>query len=262
VDSAQFNIEQLIHAGVSTDLFEEKEATLDPVDENLIQELAVIGLQSYNGLKNHPEFLNYLAHISPLRFYSETNIASRPSKRTASSRINLNDLRAIPFVGAWSQLKQNIAGYYGVGAALEKLDKEGKFASVKQLYTSSLFFKTLMDNCEMAMKKCYFPLTEYLANDPRYGELWRMLFSEYELTRRYLLQLSGKTELMADYPVESLSIQMRERIVLPLTTIQQYAMTRIRIIEEHMSKDPMKEVYEKLVVRSAFGIVNAGRNSV
>ena len=262
VDSAQFNLEQLIHAGVSTELFEEKENTLDPHEEELIEELGEIGLDSYNKLKNHPEFLNYLSHISPLRFYSETNIASRPSKRSASSRINLNDLRAIPFVGAWSQLKQNISGYYGVGTALEKLDKEGKFALVKQLYGSSLFFKTLMDNCEMAMKKCYFPLTEYLSNDPRYGELWRMIFSEFELTRRYILQLSNKTELMADFPVESMSIQMRERIVLPLTTIQQYALMRIRTIEEHMGKDPMKEVFEKLVVRSAFGIVNAGRNSV
>jgi len=262
VDSAQFNLEQLIHAGVSTELFEEKENTLDPNEEELIEELGEIGLDSYNKLKSHPEFLNYLSHISPLRFYSETNIASRPSKRSASSRINLNDLRAIPFVGAWSQLKQNISGYYGVGTALEKLDKEGKFSQVKQLYGSSLFFKTLMDNCEMAMKKCYFPLTEYLSNDPRYGELWRMIFSEFELTRRYILQLSNKTELMADYPVESMSIQMRERIVLPLTTIQQYALMRIRNIEEHMGKDPMKEVFEKLVVRSAFGIVNAGRNSV
>ena len=262
VDSAQFNIEQLIHAGVSTELFKEKEVTLDPEEEGLLQELAQIGLKSYNELKNHPEFLNYLSHISPLRFYSETNIASRPSKRTATSRINLNDLRAIPFVGAWSQLKQNISGYYGVGTALEKLDKEGKFPSVKQLYSSSIFFKTLMDNCEMAMKKCFFPLTEYLANDQRYGEFWRMLFSEYELTRRYILQLSNKSEIMADYPVESMSIQMRERIVLPLTTIQQYAMMRIRKIEERMAKDPMKEVYEKLVVRSSFGIVNAGRNSV
>ena len=262
VDSAQFNIEQLINAGVSTELFGQRECTLRPEEENLIQELSEIGLKSYNDLKNHPEFLNYLSYISPLRFYSETNIASRPSKRSSSSRINLNDLRAIPFVGAWSQLKQNISGYYGVGTALEKIDKEGKFAAVKQLYQNSLFFKTLMDNCEMAMKKCYFPLTEYLADDPHYGEFWRMLFSEFELTRRYLLQLSGKTELMADYPVESLSIQMRERIVLPLTTIQQYALKRIRTIEERMAKDPMKEVYEKLVVRSAFGIVNAGRNSV
>ena len=262
IDSAQYNIEQLIHAGIWNDLFSEREVTLQPEEEKILRELSEIGLQSYIKLKNHPAFLDYLSHISPLRFYSETNIASRPSKRSNSGRLNLNDLRAIPFVGAWSQLKQNVTGFYGVGTALEQLDKSGRFSAVRELYQHSLFFKTLIDNCEMAMKKCFFPLTEYLSADPRYGELWNMVYSEYELTMRYIFQLSGKSELMADYPVEQLSIQMRERIVLPLTTIQQYALIKIRRLEEHMAKTEMKEVYEKLIVRSAFGIVNAGRNSV
>ena len=88
-----------------------------------------------------------------------------------------------------------------------------------------------------------------------------MIFKEYELTQHYLFQLSGKTELMADYPVEQLSVQMCERIVLPLTTIQQYAMDKIREMEEHMQSPASKENYEKLVIRCSFGIINAGRNS-
>jgi phosphoenolpyruvate carboxylase len=66
---------------------------------------------------------------------------------------------------------------------------------------------------------------------------------------------------MADYPVEQLSIQMRERIVLPLSTIQQYAITQFQKIETGLSNSPMKEVYEKLIIRSSFGIINAARNS-
>jgi phosphoenolpyruvate carboxylase len=88
-----------------------------------------------------------------------------------------------------------------------------------------------------------------------------MIFQEYELTRRYIFQLSGKNELMHDYPVEQLSIQMRERIVLPLTTIQQYAMARIRQLEEQQAPAQHKEIFEKLVMRCSFGIINAGRNS-
>jgi len=64
---------------------------------------------------------------------------------------------------------------------------------------------------------------------------------------------------MSDYPVEQLSIQMRERIVLPLTTIQQYALTHLR--EEPMLSEENKNILERLVVRSSFGIINAGRNS-
>jgi phosphoenolpyruvate carboxylase len=66
---------------------------------------------------------------------------------------------------------------------------------------------------------------------------------------------------MADYPVDQLSIQMRERIVLPLVTIQQYAITRVREMEEALTQPPVKNVYEKLVMRCSFGIINAGRNS-
>ena len=88
------------------------------------------------------------------------------------------------------------------------------------------------------------------------------IYKEYELTQRYIFQLSGKNELMADYPVEQLSIQMRERIVLPLTTIQQYAIAQVREIEEQMVNTPVKATYEKLVIRCSFGIINAGRNSV
>lgn len=261
IDSAQFNIEQLLNAGIINDLFSTKEKTLNPEEEQLLMELSRDSLEAYNSLKNHPDFMNYLSHVSPLRFYSETNIGSRPAKRGSGSKLSLKDLRAIPFVGAWSQLKQNVTGYYGVGTALQAMDKKGRLGEVKKLYQQSMFFKTLMDNCEMAMKKCYFPLTEFLAQDPRYGEIWNNINQEYELTQRYIFQLSGKRELMADYPVEQLSIQTRERIVLPLTTIQQYALTRIRELEEAQAPAQHKEIFEKLVIRSAFGIINAGRNS-
>jgi phosphoenolpyruvate carboxylase len=88
-----------------------------------------------------------------------------------------------------------------------------------------------------------------------------MIYKEYELTQRYIFLLSGKNELMADYPVEQLSVTMRERIVLPITTIQQFAMTRIRQMEEQMAQPQHKEIFEKLVIRCSFGIINAGRNS-
>jgi len=109
----------------------------------------------------------------------------------------------------------------------------------------------------MAMQKCFFPLTRFLADDEIYGELWRKIYEEYELTKHYLLLISGKNELMQDYPVEQQSIQMRERIMLPLLTIQQYALTKLR----ESAEPDAKNSYEKLIIRCSFGIINAGRNS-
>jgi phosphoenolpyruvate carboxylase len=261
IDAAQYNIEQLIHAGISNDLFSNKHITLEEGEEALLQELADESFNSYTMLKNHPDFMDYLIHISPLKFYSETNIGSRPAKRGGTGKINFEDLRAIPFVGAWSQLKQNVTGYYGVGAALEKLDSEGKMNELKKLYQSSLFFKTLIDNCEMAMKKCFFPLTEYLSKDDKYGEIWNLIYKEYMNTEKYLFQLTGKNELMAEYAIEQQSIGMREKIVLPLVTIQQFAISNIREMEKELVTGNIKDTYEKLAMRCSFGIINAGRNS-
>jgi phosphoenolpyruvate carboxylase len=88
-----------------------------------------------------------------------------------------------------------------------------------------------------------------------------MIRREYDLTKEYITKLSGHSELMANYPVDQLSIQMRERIVLPLLTIQQYALTKIREFDEQLVQTALKETYEKLVMRCSFGIINAGRNS-
>jgi phosphoenolpyruvate carboxylase len=257
IDSAQYNIEQLLNAGISNDLFSSKENTLSRSEEKLLKQLSADSYTSYLQLKNNPVFVEYLAEISPLRFYSDTNIGSRPTKRGKASTLTLNDLRAIPFVGSFSQMKQNVSGYYGVGTALKKAEAAHKWKNVQSLYKNSLFFKTLIDNCEMAMMKCYFPLTQYLSDNPRYGKMWNMMHHEYHLTVEYIKKLSGHDTLMADYPVEHSSVEMRERIVLPLATIQQYALMQIR----DPKNSSFREKYEKLAMRCSFGLINAGRNS-
>ncbi|MFD2245092.1 phosphoenolpyruvate carboxylase [Pontibacter ruber] len=260
VDAAQFNLEQLLHAGLGNTLFDRKVPTLTEDENQLLQELAEESYTAYTELKNHPVFLEYLNYVSPLRYYGEANIGSRPSKRKAG-KLNLDDLRAVPYVGSWSQLKQNLPGYYGVGKALETLHQRGRWPELQELYKRSLYFKTLLDNCEMAMKKCFFPVTAYLADHPKYGSLWKQIYEEFERTKKYVLLLAEATSLMADKPLDELSINLRQRIELPLITIQQYALARIRSLEEQDPQHPGKQVYEKMVVRCSFGIINAERNS-
>ena len=261
IEAAQFNMEQLMNAGISNTLFSSRLSTLEKYEEELVSALAEISFNTYVDLRKSPGFMDYLVHTSPLRFYGETNIGSRPAKRGGSSKLTLKDLRAIPYVGSWSQIKQNVTGFYGVGTALKQMEDSGRWKEVLDLYKNSLFFKTLMDNCEMVMTKSFFPLTAFLADNPVYGPIWKKIHAEFELTRKMVLNLSGQAELMSDYPVERMSVLMRERIVLPLTTIQQYAISKLRYMEEQVIDQPVKPKYEKLVMRCSFGIINAGRNS-
>ena len=113
----------------------------------------------------------------------------------------------------------------------------------------------------MSLTKSFFKLTAYMKEDPEYGEFWQLIYKEYELSKLLILKLSGFKELMENEPANKASIEIREKIVLPLITIQQYALRKIKDIERgDLSKSELK-IYEKMVTRSLFGNINAARNS-
>ena len=228
----------------------------------ILDKLANISYKAYTDFKDHPMFVPYLEHVSTIKYYAKTNIGSRPSKRgSADAKFDFSSLRAIPFVGSWSQLKQNVPGFYGVGTALKYYSDRKEFSKIKNLYKSSPFFRTLISNSMMSLTKSFFKLTAYMKNDPQYGEFWLLIYNEYKLTKKLILRLSGFDHLMQNEPANKASIQTREKIVLPLITIQQYALRKIKDIENgnHPKKD--LSLYEKMVTRSLFGNINASRNS-
>ncbi len=257
IDSARFNMEQLINAGIVSALNQESGDTIDENGKALIENMANESYRYFMDLRGNPLFLPYLEHLSPLKLLSEINISSRPVKRNSGTELKLEDLRAISFVTAWSQLKQNIPGFYGVGTALKKMEDEGRFADLQSLYRQSSFFKTMIDNCMMSMSKSNFNVTANLADDPTYGEFWTMLKNEYELTCALLLKLSDTKVLMEEAPVERQSIALREKIIMPLVVIQHYALQQLYY---HDLNEEETDLYNKLVIRTVYGIVNAGRN--
>lgn len=262
IDSSQYNIEQLLSAGISNELISNANNIMTKSDTEIMNDLASTGYKAYVDFKNHPMFLPYLQRMSTLKYYAKTNIGSRPSKRSKSKEFNFSDLRAIPFVGSWSQLKQNVPGFFGVGTALKKYEDNGEFDKLKQFYQNSGFFKTLIKNSMMSLSKSFFPLTEYMAKDKEFGEFWKIIHKEYQTTKRLILKLSDYTQLMQKNPVGKASIDMRENIVLPLLTIQQFALHIIQKLQkEENVNDDLLNVYEKMVTRSLFGNINASRNS-
>lgn len=254
-EQAKYNFEQLLTAGVENDVFKNSKKDLTEKERKLIIELADISYKKYSDLKAHPMFVPYLQEMSTLEYYGKTNIGSRPSKRGGDSELKFEDLRAIPFVGSWSQLKQNVPGFFGFGFAMEEMKKQGRFEEVRDLYKGSDFFKTLVLNSMMSMNKSYFPLTYYIKSNPKFGAFWNVLFDEYNLSKDIMLELTGFKLLQEEDPLSRKSVKIREKIVLPLLSIQQYALMKIQKGEGN------KEAYEKLVTRSLFGNINASRNS-
>ena len=257
-ESAQFNMEQLITAGLENLLLDDDSKILQPNERQLLEELSDISLKYYSELKEDTLFTEFLEEMSPLKYYGQANIGSRPSKRGQAKKLELDDLRAIPFVGAWSQLKMNIPGFYGLGKALQEISEAGRLHEVQVLYRQSKFFRTLIENSMQSMCKTFFPLTAYMASDIKFGKFWSSLNEEFDRTQQWVLKISGQAELLSNNPGIKASIALRENIVLPLLVIQQYALITLR--EESLSEAD-RAIFEKMVVRSLYGNINASRNS-
>ena len=261
LDSSKYNIEQLMSSGILNKL-NETDLTISNDCYETMDNLSKISYDAYVKFKSHPKFLSYLEHMSTLKYYSKTNVGSRPSKRNSDDKLVFSNLRAIPFVGSWSQLKQNVPGFFGVGYAIKHYDDLGELNKVKKLYKESSFFKTLIENSMMSLSKSFLDLTKYMSNDKEYGDFWNIIYDEYNNTLEMLYKLTGSKKLMKEEPAGKLSIEARESIVLPLLTIQQHALKKL----QELKKDPIKNsdeivIYDKIVTRSLFGNINASRNS-
>ncbi len=249
-----FNYEQLLTAGLSNRILG-RDNMIDAKQRSLIESLARVSYEKYQALKMHPLFLPYLENKSTLKYYSAANIGSRPDRRQSQKKMTLDDLRAIPFVGSWSQMKQNVPGYYGIGTALKTLVDKGHKKELKHLFGKVPFFKALILNSMMSLFKCYFELTAYFEKDETFAAFWKMLSDEYELSVEMCLLVSGYDLLMEEEPATRESIEIRKQIVLPLLLAQQAALQKIEAGSSYQRS------YEKMVMRSLYGNINASRNS-
>ena len=258
-ETARYNLEQLVTAGLETRLLSEDYQPLSAKERELLDRLSNLSLEHYQSLKQHPRFLPYLEQMTPLKMYGEANNASRPTSRTSTDELRLEDLRAIPFVGAWSQMKQNVPGYYGFGTAVEAAIDTGELQSLRSLFRKHLFFRTLVENSMQSIIKANFDATRYLKDDADYGELWSSLEAELLRTRDALLTIADSAALLPSDSATRESITLREQIVLPVLAIQQFALARLR---ESNEDDAERPALRKLVIKSMAAIINAGRNAV
>ena len=148
-----------------------------------------------------------------------------------------------------------------MGTALQELKSANEFNRAVQLYQNSRFFRTLIANSMMSMTKSFFQLTAYMAKDSQFGAFWTQIHEEFQLTKKLVLELTGMKTLMEDEKAGKASIKVREEIVQPLLTIQQYALQQIQTAKAQGNTSKDLALFEKMVTRSLFGNINASRNS-
>lgn len=176
--------------------------------ESLMDRLALRSKQAYRGLIDHSGFWSWYVGASPILEISGLPIASRPVSR-AAARADFENLRAIPWVFAWTQMRYNVPGWYGLGTALAG-EEPGTLALFRELYRSWQFFRTLIDNAQQEMARARLPIAGlYGTEDP--GGVHANILREFELSRQWILDITGQRELLDNHRTIQDSIRARNR---------------------------------------------------
>ena len=205
------------------------------VDCHLIMEhLVEVGEKSYRQLTEQtPGFLDYFYEACPVSEIGMMNIGSRPSHRKKGDR-SKNSVRAIGWVFAWAQSRQNITGWYGIGSALESwcADRPEHLADLQQMYQRWPFFRALLSNTEMALSKADMGIAKEYADlclDPESAQqVFATISAEYHRTLAWLLTVINSTSLIEDNPALALSLSRRRPYLDPLNHIQIVLLKRFR----------------------------------
>ena len=169
-------------------------------------------------------FPQWFAQVTPLEEVGLLNIGSRPAKRGLSVN-SLDDLRAIPWVFAWSQARINLAGWYGLGTALAEF---GDLDELRRAYAEWPLFATLLDNIEMSLAKSdEFIAARYLALGDR-DDLAQLVLDEMRLTREWVLKVTGAEWPLSGRRVLGRAVQLRSPYVDALSLIQVRALAALR----------------------------------
>ncbi|MHB1417586.1 MAG: phosphoenolpyruvate carboxylase [Chloroflexota bacterium] len=195
----------------------------DPAWEVLLGRLAEVGLRSYRQLVYEtPDFYSFFEQATPIGEISLLPIASRPVFRGGDHRIE--DMRAIPWMFAWHQVRCNLPGWYGLGSALSWAIEAGELETLRAMYDKWTIFRVLVNNAQVSLGVATLAVTRLYASLVYDEDLARRMMArieeEHERTLNSILAVTGQSRLLDSMPVLQTSVIMRNPYVDPLHCAQ------------------------------------------
>ena len=240
----------------------------DPANENtdlaehtaMMDQLVVTGEQAFRDLTDdNVETMQYFYETTPSKEIGLLNIGSRPSHRKKAD-YSKKSIRAIGWVFGWSQSRQNIPGWYGLGSALEDAIKNGGLETLQTMQKEWRYFQNLLSNSQMVILKTDQKVAgEYakLCTDDKIAKkTYTNMKDEYELAIAKIREITGVEEMMADFPEIGASVRWRRAYLDPLNYIQVLLLKRLD--EE---KDRTQSKWLKPALDSINGIATGLRNT-
>ena len=261
---ARENLELLLAAVLEASLFHAKpwvdpdklerwNATMDTV--------ADVSVVAYRNLVDDTKLPNYFTSSTPVTELASLNMGSRPAKRVSGDD-GISSLRAIPWVFGWTQSRQIVPGWFGVGTGLEAARADGHGDDLRQMYEEWTFFSTFLNNVEATLSKTDLAVArEYVERlvDPSLHYLFDTIVTEYQRTVTEILWVTQRPSLLSNQPTLVATQQTRDHYLRPLQLLQIQLLERVR--SERQAGAAVDDVAQRALLLTINAIAAGLRNT-
>jgi phosphoenolpyruvate carboxylase len=214
-------------------------------DMRLMDDIASTSMRAYRELIEDPALWDFYRAATPIEQISRLPIASRPVSRKAAGDAAFDDLRAIPWVFAWTQTRYTVPGWFGVGRGLSQVLAAGHGDTLRRLYREWPFFRTVLDNAQREMARARLEVSAHyaeLAEPDTAGHCHDIIAADFASARAAILEISGQQELLENSPVIRRSIELRNPYTDVLNLLQVELLRRYRSADDDDERDRLRRL--------------------